>query len=31
MNMPVNRYCMAIILWSVDQKYFTKKLCFVVP
>jgi hypothetical protein len=22
MNMPVNRYCMQMILWSVDQKYF---------
>jgi hypothetical protein len=22
MNMPVNRYCIAIILWSVDHRYF---------
>ncbi len=22
MNIPVKRYCMAMILWSVDQMYF---------
>ena len=26
MNMPVNMYCMAMILWSVEKTYFSQKL-----
>src|ERR1043165_828688 len=31
MNMPVNVYCMAITLWSVDQRYLTNQFDDAAP